>query len=316
MATQIEQEVQALREENAALLEALHLAQLGGVDLQGHLNKWNPDASEQGIFSQEWELRFFVLNGSLLKYYSSERDVGYEAPRGLLELHDCSVEVEEPSRPSGPVIFQIIDPQDELLLRLSGDSAAVGVLHVDQSSTDLAAAAGDEDDGSSCQLVPGGGRGLTTGMKFLELTTQIWNFTAAAALGAAAADGDAAGGAVRDGKPKRQPMTGSSPVHLTVTDSILTENKDWGLKRHEGILNLCCALFTTASLLIEWLGLLLLRQEQQAFAALLKKDMPAPVAAKQLAAASSASEGLVSVLNVLNVTASLVLPCLLVLWNK
>lgn len=41
----------------------LRLAQLGGVDLQGHLSKFNPDAAEQGIFSQDWELRYFVLSG-------------------------------------------------------------------------------------------------------------------------------------------------------------------------------------------------------------------------------------------------------------
>jgi hypothetical protein len=40
------------------------------------------------------------------------------------------------------------------------------------------------------------------------------------------------------------------------------------------------------------------------------------VAAKHLAAASRATEGLVAVLNVLNVFGSLVLPCALVLWNK
>jgi hypothetical protein len=44
---------------------------------------------------------------------------------GLTGLQGCSVEVEEPSKPSGPVMFQIIDPHDELLLRLSGDNAAV-----------------------------------------------------------------------------------------------------------------------------------------------------------------------------------------------
>lgn len=41
----------------------LRMAQLGGVDLQGHLSKFNPDAAEQGIFTQDWELRYFVLSG-------------------------------------------------------------------------------------------------------------------------------------------------------------------------------------------------------------------------------------------------------------
>jgi hypothetical protein len=41
----------------------LRLAQLGGVDLQGHLSKFNPDAAQQGIFTQDWELRYFVLSG-------------------------------------------------------------------------------------------------------------------------------------------------------------------------------------------------------------------------------------------------------------
>jgi hypothetical protein len=44
----------------------LRLAQRGGVDLQGHLSKFNPDAAEQGIFSQDWELRYFVLSGESL----------------------------------------------------------------------------------------------------------------------------------------------------------------------------------------------------------------------------------------------------------
>jgi hypothetical protein len=42
----------------------LRLAQLGGVDLQGHLSKFNPHAAEQGIFTQDWELRYFVLSGT------------------------------------------------------------------------------------------------------------------------------------------------------------------------------------------------------------------------------------------------------------
>lgn len=75
---------------------------------------------------------------------------------------------------------------------------------------------------------------------------RVASVKAAAALGAA--DGDTQGGAVKDGKPKRQPMTGSSPVHLTVKDSILTENKDWGLKRHEGILNLCVVVLLATNL--------------------------------------------------------------------
>lgn len=90
-------ELELLRQDNAALLEAvsqqqlsahvpallchprthtrrqtcfptsvqLRLAQLGGVDLQGHLSKFNPDAAEQGIFTQDWELRYFVLSGAL-----------------------------------------------------------------------------------------------------------------------------------------------------------------------------------------------------------------------------------------------------------
>lgn len=41
----------------------LRLAQRGDVDLRGHLSKWNPDASAQGIFTQDWELRYFVLSG-------------------------------------------------------------------------------------------------------------------------------------------------------------------------------------------------------------------------------------------------------------
>lgn len=45
------------------LLPQLRLAQRGGVDLQGHLSKFNPDAAEQGIFAQDWELRYFVLSG-------------------------------------------------------------------------------------------------------------------------------------------------------------------------------------------------------------------------------------------------------------
>jgi hypothetical protein len=79
---------------------------------------------------------------------------------------------------------------------------------------------------------------------------RVASVKAAASLGAAAADeGDALGAAAaRDGKPKRQPMTGASPVHLAVKDSILTENKDWGLKRHEGILNLCVVVLLATNL--------------------------------------------------------------------
>jgi len=45
------------------VLLQLRLAQRGGADLRGHLSKWNPDAGQQGIFSQDWELRYFVLSG-------------------------------------------------------------------------------------------------------------------------------------------------------------------------------------------------------------------------------------------------------------
>ncbi|KAF8061352.1 DGAT1-2 [Scenedesmus sp. PABB004] len=113
----------ALQAENAALLGALRAAQRGAADKRGHLSKWNPDALEQGIFAQDWELRFFILTGTLLRYFTSERDVGL-APRGVLELADCSVDVELPLHATGPFIFQIADPDGELLLRLSADRAA------------------------------------------------------------------------------------------------------------------------------------------------------------------------------------------------
>lgn len=47
------------------ILLQLRLAQRGDVDLRGHLSKFNPDATTLGIFSQDWELRYFVLSGEL-----------------------------------------------------------------------------------------------------------------------------------------------------------------------------------------------------------------------------------------------------------
>lgn len=39
-------------------------------------------------------------------------------------------------------------------------------------------------------------------------------------------------------KPKRGPMVGYSPVHVSAKDSILTEADRHGVMRHEGFLNL------------------------------------------------------------------------------
>lgn len=58
----------------------------------------------------------------------------------------------------------------------------------------------------------------------------------AGAAGAAAAAGVGGSHVVKARKPQ---MTGSTPVHVSAKDSILTDLTDhWGVARHEGLLNL------------------------------------------------------------------------------
>jgi hypothetical protein len=55
--------------------------------MQGYLNKYKPVSQLMGLFSQEWELRYFVLSGCILRYYKSERDAAFTAGyRGLIDV--------------------------------------------------------------------------------------------------------------------------------------------------------------------------------------------------------------------------------------
>ncbi len=38
-----------------------------------------------GLFSQEWELRWFTLAGTVMRYYKTERDASLN-PRGIVDV--------------------------------------------------------------------------------------------------------------------------------------------------------------------------------------------------------------------------------------
>ncbi|GAX78660.1 hypothetical protein CEUSTIGMA_g6098.t1 [Chlamydomonas eustigma] len=76
------------------------------------------------LLGNEWELRYFVLNGQLLKQYKSAKDVIY-SPREELCVMGCSVEFEGLMEGGKHWSFAIIDPRGQTLLRLSALSKAV-----------------------------------------------------------------------------------------------------------------------------------------------------------------------------------------------
>lgn len=49
----------------------------------GYLNKYRPFVS--GLFSSQWEARFFSLTGTALQYYRSEAETA-QHPRGHVEV--------------------------------------------------------------------------------------------------------------------------------------------------------------------------------------------------------------------------------------
>lgn len=77
-----------------------------------------------------------------------------------------------------------------------------------------------------------------------------------------------------------------------------------------------CLLFALVALLIEWLGLRLLRAQEKLLQGLQKKGVAPEQVARKGAAISSRQERLLLLLNLLNAGGSLVLPCWLVLRNQ
>ncbi|KAI8469478.1 MAG: MBOAT, membrane-bound O-acyltransferase family-domain-containing protein [Monoraphidium minutum] len=137
----LQAQLQEARAVNAQLQEALYAAQTGAVTMRGYLSKHTPAGPQlMGLFAQEWELRYFVLAGSVLRYYKSERDVGL-SPRGAVDVQGCYVELEtegvaggSQGGAGGPLLwgrgcrgvwrFRVVEPGGHLLLWLSTDSRA------------------------------------------------------------------------------------------------------------------------------------------------------------------------------------------------
>ena len=55
--------------------------------------------------------RYFILSGSVLVYYKSERDIAQE-PRGVLDVEGCTVVVDPEGTcgRDGPLVMSIEDP--------------------------------------------------------------------------------------------------------------------------------------------------------------------------------------------------------------
>jgi hypothetical protein len=98
----------------------------GGILKRGHLYKWKDRVMS---FASKWSLRYFVLQGSTLSYYSDEED---RHPRQTIDLTDCIVLDEGRAKNDIYHIFSIClkvsylanrGPQS-VLLRLSSDNDA------------------------------------------------------------------------------------------------------------------------------------------------------------------------------------------------
>ena len=65
--------------------------------------------------------RYFILSGTNLCYFTSEREIIFE-PRGVLTIPGCSVALNPSTPPTrGPFIFTITDPDGIHLLTLKAD---------------------------------------------------------------------------------------------------------------------------------------------------------------------------------------------------
>ncbi|KAK9820951.1 hypothetical protein WJX81_004802 [Elliptochloris bilobata] len=81
----------------------------------GYLCKYRPFTT--GLFSGQWELRFFTLNGSALQYYKNEKATT-DHPRGHVDVAGCIVEVE--GQKKGRFwTFGVVDRGGISLLRMS-----------------------------------------------------------------------------------------------------------------------------------------------------------------------------------------------------
>jgi hypothetical protein len=187
----LKREVLELRASNRHLQEVLHASQAGSVAMRGFLSKHRAGVAADdsggaggsggfvpwaGLFAHEWELRFFILSGTLLRWFKSDRDVAL-APRGVLDVQGCVLEVENGGGGngggSGPFRFRIVEPPGagassspgrapKVLLRLSSDNR----LAAEQWVTALEAAGlrvgggGGAPGGSSRPASASGGRGV------------------------------------------------------------------------------------------------------------------------------------------------------------
>jgi len=181
----LRRELAELRASNRHLQAALHAAQAGSASMRGFLSKHRAGVASDGagkggpfvpwggLFAQEWELRYFVLSGTLLRWFGSDRDVAL-APRGVLDVQGCVVEVEGSSAAggggkggggdkggggggvgagSGPFRFRVVEPPPpgrpggggKVLLRLSSENrlaAEQWVAALEASGVRVAAVAG------------------------------------------------------------------------------------------------------------------------------------------------------------------------------
>ncbi|KAF8065886.1 DGAT1C [Scenedesmus sp. PABB004] len=119
----LERRLEELERANSELSAALHAAHSGSITMQGYLNKHRPMSGLHGLFAQEWELRYFVLSGSLLRYFKSERDAASFAPRGVVDVQGCLIELEE-SGGSRSWRFRVLEPGGNVLLRVATDNRA------------------------------------------------------------------------------------------------------------------------------------------------------------------------------------------------
>eukprot|EP00877_Chromochloris_zofingiensis_P001860 jgi/Chrzof1/11675/Cz06g05010.t1 len=113
----LEAQLREVKARNQHLEDMLH----GAINMRGYLYRHCQPAALLGVFSHEWELRYFVLTGTTLRSYKSDRDASAE-PRTVVDVQNCLVELEDSTANAQQWRFRIVEPGGNQLLRLAADN--------------------------------------------------------------------------------------------------------------------------------------------------------------------------------------------------
>ena len=179
----------------------------------GYLNKYRPYATAS-LWASTWDPRYVVVRHRHLSYYKNEASVQYP-PRGQFDLDGTSVELEGRKRHLYWT-FRILDSGGVSLLRLSTESRAEARAWMDalEKAGSRRVKASEDGGGAGGEDVD-----VDTGAPAIIERRRA----------------SQAGG--KDGRPKRDAMVGSSPVHARTTHSLLSSERI-SFSNQNGLVNL------------------------------------------------------------------------------